>query len=88
MRRLSAQIRAVIFGTRNHWSLSWHPGFEMAGTECNVRLEIQGDEKDGYNLVKSPEGFFTADDWHMTIDEARKSAHESFGVEVLQWFEE
>jgi hypothetical protein len=88
MRRLRAQTTAVIFGTRNSWSLSWHPGCERAGTECNVQLEIQGDEKNGYHLVKSPEGFFTADDWHMSLEAAQNSAAELFGVKVAQWVEE
>lgn len=88
MRTLRTQTRAVIFGSRNSWSVSWHSGLEKAGVERNVCLEIQGDEKDGYHLVKSPEGFFAADDWHMTIEEAQKSAGELFNVEDLQWVEE
>jgi hypothetical protein len=88
MRILRAQTRATIFGTHNSWSLSWHRQFEKAGTECTVRLEIQGDEKNGYHLVKSPEGFFAADDWHQTLGEAQRSARELFGVDMDQWRED
>ncbi len=87
MKTLRAQTRATIFGTHNSWSLSWRRGFEKAGTECAVRLEIQGDDKNGYHLVKSPEGFFTADDWHATLTEAQRSARELFGVGLDQWSE-
>jgi hypothetical protein len=88
MRTLRAQARATVFGTHDSWSLSRHPGFEKAGVECNVHLEIQGDEKGGYHLVKSPEGFFTADDWYMTIGEAQRSALELFGVDPDRWVED
>lgn len=87
MRTLRAQARATIFGTHDTWSLSWHRELEKAGTECNVRLEIQGDDEGGYHLVKSPDGFFTADEWHQTLHEAQQSARELFGVGLDQWRE-
>jgi hypothetical protein len=53
-----------------------------------VLLEIQGDEKNGYHLVKAPDGFLAADSWHRTIGEAQQSARELFGVEPDQWSED
>ena len=88
MRTLRAQTTATIFGTRDSWSLARHAQFEAAGIRCIVRLEIRGDEKNGYHLVESPEGFFTADDWHSTIVEAQRSASELFGVGPQQWSED
>lgn len=54
---------------------------------CNIRLEIEGDAINGYHLVKSPEGFFTADNWYQTLDEALASALAVFGVAARDWKE-
>ena len=87
MRTLRAQTTATVFGTHDLWSLARHPQFAGAGVECTVRLEIQGDETNGFHLVKRPDGFFTADDWHSTIEDAKRAANELFGVAAQQWSE-
>jgi hypothetical protein len=53
--------------------------------DVEVSLEIQGDEGQGYCLVMSPEGAFTADDWYATREEALRAACELFGVPVDAW---
>jgi hypothetical protein len=50
-----------------------------------VKLEIQGDSKDGYHLVMTPDGFFTADTWHATVDEAMAEAESLFGLSRERW---
>jgi len=53
--------------------------------DVEVSLEIQGGEGEGYFLVMSPEGGFTADDWYATREEALRAAYELFGVPVDAW---
>jgi hypothetical protein len=84
---LIASTRARIFGTASSWSLTPQPGYSSEGRDCSVELEIQGDPKNGYHLVMAPEGFFTADSWHQSLDEALASAHELFDVIASEWTE-
>jgi hypothetical protein len=71
-----------IYGTQNCWSLDSNgEGF----TKAEVNLEIQGTTKSGYNLVMSPKGFFTADYWFSTLEEAYEDAEEMFGVKKEEW---
>lgn len=84
---LIAQTRARIFGTANSWSLTPQPRDSSEGRDCAVELEIHGDAKNGYHLVMAPEGFFTADSWHQSLDEAIASAHELFDVTAREWAE-
>lgn len=85
---LVAQTRARIFGTANSWSLTAHAGYAPEGRECGVNLKIAGDAKNGYHLVISPDGFFTADNWYQTLDEALASALELFDVAADNWWKE
>jgi hypothetical protein len=55
------------------------------GMECVVRLEIQGNDAHGYNLIMSPAGFFSADYWYETFEDALASAEELFGVGRRDW---
>ena len=50
-----------------------------------MTLEIQGDAKNGYHLVMSPEGCFTADTWHESVEDAKATAEEAFGVPPHEW---
>ena len=71
----------------------WDAGWTVADAsdlgehvrDVEVSLEIQGDEKQGYFLVMSPEGGFTTDDWYATREEALRAACELFGVPVDAW---
>ena len=45
-----------------------------------ITLEIQGDDANGYHLVMSPAGCFTADTWHENIEDAKETAAEAFGL--------
>jgi hypothetical protein len=84
---LIAHARARIFGTANSWSLTRQPGYSSEGRDCAVELEIRGDAKSGYHLIMAPEGFFTADSWHHSLEEAFASAHELFDVTASEWAE-
>lgn len=50
-----------------------------------VALEIRGDAKDGYHLVMSPEGYFTAETWHPSVEDAKETAFRIFGVPLDGW---
>jgi len=85
MNIIKAKKTVIIWGTSNAWSLEPSSGIKERRTEALTELEIQGTEKDGYNLVMSPEGFFTADYWYETQKEAIESAEELFGVKEAEW---
>jgi hypothetical protein len=80
------QTTVQICGTRNAWSLESDDPNEPR-TETLVNLEIQGSNRDGYNLVMSPDGFFTADYWYETLDEAFEAGFDLFSVSKEQWKE-
>ena len=83
---LHAKTRATIFGKPPEaWSLNPDSYPDTDGFECIVSLSIEGDEKNGYHLNGSPEGFFTADNWYQSLDEAKNTAHEQFGVNSEAW---
>jgi hypothetical protein len=84
---LIAHTRARIFGNATSWSLSPQPGYSSEGSDCAVQLEIQDDAERGYHLVMAPEGFFTADSWHQSLDEAFASAHQLFDLTAREWAE-
>lgn len=87
MESIVAKVTADIFGSKNNWGLG--PADDVGGTlratTCEVLLEIQGTRKHGYNLVMAPEGFFVADSWFKTKQEALESAEELFGVAIGDW---
>jgi len=85
MKAISTKKVVTIWGTSNAWSLLPDPNKNEPSTECEAYLEIQGNEKDGYHLVMSPNGFFTADNWYETKKEAIDSAEELFGVKESEW---
>ena len=85
MTSIFTTTKARIWGTTNSWSLSQFAGSDQPKSECLVELEIQGDDHDGYNLVMRPSGFFTADTWHRTKDDALLEALELFGVARDAW---
>ena len=83
---LNAKTRAMIFGEPPEaWSLNPDSYPETDGIECTVALSIEGDENNGYHLIMSPEGFFTADNWYQSLEEAQKAAHEQFDVNSDAW---
>ena len=53
--------------------------------DLTVKLSIIGDDQGGYHLVMEPEGCFTADDWHESIQAAKDNAAEAFGVTDSDW---
>ena len=79
-------VSATICGTKNAWSLESDPP-SVPRTETAVDLEIQGSPKNGYHLVMSPEGFFTADNWYATLEEAFADGLRLFSVSREAWRE-
>ena len=83
---LKATVTAKIWGTKNSWSLA--PNSEAdkrSPTAVSVALTVEGNDKDGYNLVMNPDGFFTADHWYESEDDARASAAELFDASQIEW---
>ena len=82
---IKTTVKAQIWGDRNSWNLSPCRNQDEPSIDADVELEIQGDEQNGYHLVMSPSGFFTADTWHQTKQDALDAAAELFGVEPNSW---
>jgi hypothetical protein len=85
MLSITTTTRARVWGTKNAWSLAPFRTADEPNQECEVELEIQGDDGNGYHLVMSPHGFFTADSWHQTKQDALDTARELFGVLPDAW---
>jgi hypothetical protein len=80
-----ASTKVRVWGTRDCWSLAPDGRAQADGVETVVLLEIQGDNHDGYHLVMSPAGFFTADSHHKTLDDALDAGSDLFGVARDHW---
>lgn len=70
---------------RNSWLVVRGADIDERTKQCPLALEIQGDDKNGYHLIMTPDGHFTADTWHETLDDAIGDALEAFGIEPEQW---
>lgn len=85
MQSIYARTSVRIWGTKNAWSASQTGGPDQPSRLCTVELEIQGDGHDGFHLVMSPSGFFTADSWHPTKQDALDAALEVFDIDQSEW---
>lgn len=85
MKRLRARTVARVWGSKNAWSLAAPKGREATSRECDVEVEIQGDERNGFHLVMRPQGFFTADTHSPTLEDVLSQARELFGLEEGDW---
>ena len=74
-----------IRGSANAWQVAGPADPAATVQERAVTLEILGNAQDGYHLVMSPAGCFTADTWHQTVEEAKDTAHRVFGVPPAGW---
>ena len=84
MKSLTAWTNIEIAGTRDSWKIA-QPGDPPPIKDRVVRLEIIGDDKDGYHLCQSPEGCFTADTHHATVADAMETAERLFNVPASAW---
>ncbi len=87
MTKLLASTKVRIWGSKNAWSLSEDSGYSGSGVECDVELEIIGDDKNGYHFIMVPEDFFTADTWHETLREALEEGRDVFGIDFSEWIQ-
>ncbi len=81
------KIHTRIYGSTNSWRLIDN-GSDGQFKDCIVNLEIQGNDKQGYCLVISPEGFFTADHHYDCLKDVIHlytviDAEEMFGVKFI-----
>lgn len=82
---MRAYVVVPIRGYGNSWKVA-EPSDPPARVEDRaVALEIQGNDAEGYHLVMSPEGCFTADTWHDSVEDAKATAEEVFGVPPDGW---
>jgi hypothetical protein len=58
---VKAVVVASICGSGDAWKVGQPSDLPASVKERPVTLEIQGDAQNGYHLVMSPEGCFTAD---------------------------
>src|SRR4051794_29567181 len=82
---LKADAEVLIRGYGNAWKVAEPSDTGPLVQRRKVELEIQGGGKDGYPLVMSPEGCFTADTWHEMVEDAKDTAFEVFGVPNDGW---
>lgn len=82
---MNASAEVLIRGYGNAWKVAEPSDTGVLVQRRVVELEIQGDSKDGYHLVMSPEGCFTADTWHETFEDAMDTAQRLFGVPSEAW---
>jgi hypothetical protein len=82
---MKAVVVVPIRGTANAWKVAEPDDPPAPVQERVVTLEIQGNARDGFHLVMSPAGCFTADTWHETIQEAKDAASRMFGVSPDGW---
>lgn len=81
--KAGAEVR--IRGHSNRWGVADPSDTSVLVRRRMVDLEIQRDGKDGDHLIMSPEGCFTADTWHETLEDAMETAHRIFGVSPGEW---
>ena len=82
---MKSVVEVLIRGYGNSWKLAEPSDTGDLIQRRVVKLEIQGDGKDGYHLVMSPEGCFTADTWQESLEDAKDTAHRIFGVWSDEW---
>ena len=70
---------------RNWWRGSRQSDPPGSARDGVVALEIQGNDRDGFHLVMTPDGCFTADTWHESVEDAKEAAREAFGVPLDGW---
>ncbi|QDU50152.1 hypothetical protein [Gimesia panareensis] len=87
MKTLHAMTKARVYGTPNAWRFSDQARDGESFLDCIIRLEIQGDDEGHCFLVISPEGFFTSDTWHETLQAAQERAQMLLGVTGADWSE-
>ena len=84
-------MRAVavvpIRGYANAWKVAGAADPRANIQDRVVTLEIVGNPADGYHLLMSPAGCFTADTWHESVEDAKGTAAVAFGVSPDGWTE-
>lgn len=74
-----------IRGFAKAWKVAGQADPPATVQERLVTLKIQGNPAEGYHLLMSPAGCFTADTWHENAQDAMDTAAEVFGVPRDGW---
>ncbi|MFO0952955.1 MAG: hypothetical protein U0835_17745 [Isosphaeraceae bacterium] len=82
---MKAVVVVPILGWGNAWKVAGPEDPPAKVRDRAVTLEIQGDGASGYHLVMSPAGCLTADTWHESVEDAKVTAEEVFGVSPCGW---
>jgi hypothetical protein len=85
MKAVTASTRVLVSGGGDCWKVAEPRDPPHTVKERTVRLEIVGDDQNGYHLNMSPDGCFTADTWHATMAEALDTAKRLFNVDRSAW---
>lgn len=82
---MKAVVVVPIRGWGNAWKVAGPEDPPAKVQDRAVALEIQGDGVSGSHLVMSPDGCFTADTWHESVEDAKATAERVFGVTAQGW---
>ena len=85
MKSVTAYTRVLISGGGDCWKVAEPSDPPTTVQMRTVRLEIVGDDQNGYHLNMSPDGCFTADSWHETRADAIETAERLFDVRQAAW---
>ena len=77
----SARVRLLKGG----WKLADSDDSSDHVRTLSIDLRIESDGKDGFHLVMTPTGLFTADTHHPSLEDAFETASELFGVSREAW---
>jgi len=75
----------IIYGTSNSWSLTETKATPNNVNSANTSIYFEGNDKEGYHLVISPEGYLTADSWYESKKEVIEAAKELLNISELEW---
>lgn len=85
MIRMLSNAVGTVFGNANCWCLEPPADAVLPSSQRPIQLEIVGEEQQGYYLVISPKGFFTADAAYATLQQAKAAAKGLFGLDEQDW---
>ena len=82
---MKASVVVPIRSSANTWSAAKPSDPSAHVRDRRVDLEVEGNPRDGFHLIMSPDGCFTADTWHETAEEAKDAPLQAFGVLLEDW---
>ncbi|KFZ36113.1 hypothetical protein HR45_18275 [Shewanella mangrovi] len=81
---LYAHTNSLIYGNASYWSLSGEHSAAPT-SQRHIDLDIIGDTEQGYLLLISPKGLYTAEMWCASLEEAKQHAQQWFAIQTADW---